>query len=320
MDLQQIRLYQNPVLTDMLLGLRQGRLVGDRLFPRLPTSLSSFALLKLGDAARRRYNLRRAPGASTKRVQFDFESKAFDVVGYSVDVGVPRELIREFSKASKELNLPANLELTGIAMETADSILALDYELECAELATLPESYAPGHTEALSGPDKWSHPGATPVTQIKDAAALIHRKTGRYPNCLTLSSDAFSALQVSLEVASWMPTTRGGVATVEDLKTMLELDQIEVGASIWMDESDVVHDVWSNSAVLSYTPSIDPTKEAEDILGEPAFGLTAVMEGHPFAEEPYYHPGRKSWVFGATYERRAYVATPTAGFLFQNPV
>lgn len=320
MTLEQIRAYQNPVLTDVLMGLGQGRLVGDRLFPRLPSGLSGFALLKLGNAARRRYNLRRAPGTTTKRVPFEFESAVFEVVGYSVDVDVPRELVREFSKATKTLNVPANLELTRIAMETADSILALDYELECADLATTADNYAPGHVQVLSGPDKWGHASARPVTQIKDAAALIHRKTGRYPNCLTLSGDAFAALRCSFEVALNMPQTRGGLASAEDLKTILELEKVEVGESIWVDDGDVSHDVWSNAAVLSYSPSIDPMKEAAELMAEPAFGLTAVLEGHPFAEDPYYEPGRKAWVFGATFERRPYISTPTAGFLFKGPV
>ena len=49
------------------------------------------------------------------------------------------------------------------------------------------------------------------------------------------------------------------------------------------------------------------------------FGFTNVIEGHPFAETPYYENGSKSWIYGATYERRPNVAYNTAAFLFTNP-
>lgn len=54
-------------------------------------------------------------------------------------------------------------------------------------------------------------------------------------------------------------------------------------------------------------------------LAEPAFGFTNVLDGHPFAETPYYDSGSKSWIYGATYERRPNVAYNTAAVLFQNP-
>ena len=54
-------------------------------------------------------------------------------------------------------------------------------------------------------------------------------------------------------------------------------------------------------------------------LAEPGFGFTNVIEGHPFAETPYYEAGSKSWIYGATYERRPNVAYNTAAFLFTNP-
>ena len=54
-------------------------------------------------------------------------------------------------------------------------------------------------------------------------------------------------------------------------------------------------------------------------LAEPGFGFTNVLEGHPFAETPHYEPGSKSWIYGATYERRPNVAYNNAAFLFTNP-
>jgi hypothetical protein len=36
------------------------------------------------------------------------------------------------------------------------------------------------------------------------------------------------------------------------------------------------------------------------------------------AEEPWYDKGAKSWIYGATYERKPEVVDGNAGFLFSN--
>ena len=66
MTLAEIRLKQNPILTNLLLGMGQGSFAAEKLFPRLPQSLSSVMLAKVGDERFRKYNLRRAPGRVNK--------------------------------------------------------------------------------------------------------------------------------------------------------------------------------------------------------------------------------------------------------------
>ncbi len=110
-----------------------------------------------------------------------------------------------------------------------------------------------------------------------------------------------------------------GPATNQQLRDILKLQQIVVGDAVWIDETNTGRDVWGNNAILAYVPSIGAGGSADISLAEPAFGFTNVIEGHPFAETPYYEQGSKSWVYGATYERRPNVAYNTAAFLFQNP-
>lgn len=122
MTLAEIRLKQNPILTSLLLGMGQGTMVAERLFPRLPQTLSSVNLAKLGDERLRRYNLRRAPGGPTKRVNIKFEGVAYEVNQYSVEVPMPRELIREADE-SRKLNVGNYLDVSTIAMATANDVL-----------------------------------------------------------------------------------------------------------------------------------------------------------------------------------------------------
>jgi len=318
MTAAEIRLKQNPVLTSLLLGMGQGTYVAEKLFPRLPQALSGVTLAQLGDERFRRYNLRRAPGSATKRVEIKYDGKVYTVDQYAVEVPMPRELLREADE-SKKLNVGNYLDVSQIAMSTANDILGLDYELEVAGVATDATSYASGHVLALAGPTKWSAATGTPVTDVRAASNIIRKKIGKKPNKLTLSADAFTALITNAEVKTYLPSTQMGPATVDQLKTILDVEEIQVGDAIWKDASGTGQDVWGNNAILAYVPKIGGGGTSNVSLAEPGFGFTNVMEGHPFAEQVYYEPGLKSWIYGATYERRANVAYNTAGFLFQNP-
>lgn len=317
MTAAEIRLKQNPILTSLLLGLGQGTMVAEKLFPRLPQALSSVALANLGNERLKRYNLRRAPGAPTKRVDIKFEGKIYSVNQYSVDIPMPRELLREADE-SRKLNVGSHLDVSRIAMATANDILGLDYELEVAGLATTSGTYAAGHVTALAGGTKWSAATGTPVTDVRAAANVIRKKIGKRPNKLTLSPDAKLAVETNPEVKSYLPANQQGVATLAQLATIFEVDEVVCGDAVWIDSADVGQDVWGNNAVLAYVPKIGGA--GNDIsLAEPGFGFTNVIEGHPFAETPYYDAPAKSWIYGATFERLPNVAYNTAAFLFQNP-
>lgn len=317
MTLAEIRLKQNPILTNLLLGMSQASLVAEVLFPRLPQALSSVTLAQLGDERFRRYNTRRAPGAPTKRVNIKYEGKVYAVEQHAIEVPIPRELLREADE-SRRLNVGNYLDISRIAMVTATDILGLGYELDVAEVATNAGSYAPGHSQALSGGTKWSAATGTPVTDIRAASNVIRKKIGKRPNTLLLSADGHSALITNAEVKSYLPSTQTGPATNDQLKTILEVKEIVVGEAVWIDATDTGRDVWGNNAILAYVPKIGGGGTADISLAEPAFGFTNVIEGHPFSETPYYDSGLKSWIYGATYERRPNVAYDTAAFLFSN--
>lgn len=318
MTANEVRLNQNPILTSLLLGIGQGAYVAEKLFPRLPQALSAISLAQLGDERFKRYNLRRAPGTSTKRVEIKYEGKTYTVDQYAVEVPIPREVIRE-SDESRRLNVGNYLDISRMAMVTASDILGLDYELDVATLATTSGSYAAGHTVALAGGTKWSSLTGTPVTDIRAAAEVIRKKIGKRPNKLVLSADAAYCLVSNVEVRGYLPNTQTGVATMEQLKTILNVSEIAVGDATWIDAAGVGQDVWGNNAVLAYAPAMGGAGGGDISLAEPAFGFTNVLQGHPFAETPYFENSIKSWVYGATYERRPNVAYNSAAFLFQNP-
>jgi hypothetical protein len=231
-------------------------------------------------------------------------------------VPIPRELIRESDVAAR-FNLTANLDISRIAMVTANDILGLDYELEAANLATDPDRYPDGHAMSMTSETKWSADTGTPVTDISNAIETIRKKIGKRPNRLLLSADAAHAIRHNTEVRGYLPSTQMGPASLDQLKSILGLAEIVVGDAVWINDADVGTDVWGNSAVLAYVPALSDTS-GDISLAEPAFGFTNVLEGHPFAEQPRYDADFKSWIYGATYERQANIAYNQAAFLFLN--
>ena len=193
MNQNQIRLGQNPLMTSLLLGMGQGTYIAEQLFPRLPQALSSVMLAKIDNSRFKRYNLRRAPGSATKRIEIRYEGKTYSLDQYSIEVPIPRELIRE-SDESRKMNIGNNLEISNIAVVTANGALAQDYELDVAGVSTLPASYAAGHVVALAAGTKWSAATGTPVTDIRGAIDVIRQKIGKRPNTLTLSAVAKTAV------------------------------------------------------------------------------------------------------------------------------
>jgi hypothetical protein len=317
MTAEQIRLKQNPVLTSLLLGVSQNSFAAQTLFPRLPQVLRGMTLIKAGDEHLRRYNLRRAPGSATKRVEISYGGQSYTVNQYSVEVPIPRELIQENENA-RRMNVGGNLDISRVAITTANAILQLDYELEASALATTAATFPAANVTALAGQAKWSADAGTPVSDIRGAVEAIRAAIGKRPNTLLLGAGVVNALLTNAEVRAYLPSTQLGPATLDQLKTILNVPDIVIGDAVYRDTNDAMNDVWGNNAVLAYVPRIGGSG-ADISLAEPAFGFTSVLEGNPFAEQPYYEDNLKSYVYGVTYERTAYVAYPEAGFLFQSP-
>lgn len=313
----QMRAFNNPVLVGLLLGASNASasFVGTGLFPQLPQGLSDMAIMKMGSAHLRKYGLRRAPGAPTKRIELQWGSQTVTLDQDAVEVLIPREVIRELDTA-KRLNVGLWMEASQVAMATCRAVIDLSYELDCAERAADPATYASGMVQAMSGASKWSATTGTPVTDIKAAMELVRQACGRRGNRITFSPKDLLAVTSNPETRSYLPSTFMGPATLDSLKAIFGVQYIDVGDGIWEDDAGVKHDIWQGSTIVSYSPPV--TTAASFSLGEPRFGLTGVMDGHPMAETPYYTNERKSWVYGATYERRPNVLTNTAGFLFQN--
>lgn len=320
MNLEQARLNQNPVLGGMMLGTGQGNKTAQALFPMMPMALRGGTIPRVGAEALRRYDLARAPGADTRRVDIHWDGVVVTVKQKAVDIPIPREFIDEASNATiasgnAVMNVQKNLDISKYAVETAMEILTNDYEADAAAIAANPTSYAVGNVLALAGATKWSTATGMPVTDLLSARRAVRTKTGRNPNLAHFSALAWDSLQTNPQVLSYMSANNMRLLDVEGAMRLFQVEKIVIGDAVMEGAGGVVSDLWGNNVILAFAPTVG----GEAAVGQPAFGVTSVLKGHPFVEQPWYDYEAKTWVYGATYERAPLVTDNRAGFLIQNP-
>ncbi|MGE4406048.1 hypothetical protein [Pseudomonas sp.] len=305
MNLSAVRVI-NPILTTHVQGYKQPGLVGHSLFPRVPVEVSGGQVLEFGKEAFQLYTARRAPGAGTKRIQFGYLGKPFALFNDALEAPVPREYLRDASQVP-------GIDLGTRAVNLVMRSITLALEVEQANLALNAALYDANHKVALAGADKWSDPASKPIAQMEDYREAVRASTGVYPNLLTLSAQAFSALSTNEQLLDKFKHTSPDSLTPELLARLFKLSKVVVGEAVVADDAGAFTDVWGNNAVLAYVP------DAPSGMEEPSYGYTYTMAGHPLVEEPYYDNNAKSWIYGVANERAPVQSGIAAGFLIQTP-
>ena len=118
-------------------------------------------------------------------------------------------------------------------------------------------------------------------------------------------------------LASLSANDRKSLLTVEQLKNLLELDDIIVGHAVSSVATDKpTKDVWGKFASLIVRPELVSDGNDE---GEPAFGYTFRRRGMPVVDR-YEEVGGKVEYARYTDIRKAAVVGSACGFLFENAV
>lgn len=304
MNNSQVRVI-DPVLTTHANGYRHPEHVGLRLFPRVSVGVSGGQVLEFGKESFMEYNIRRTPGAATKRVQFGHQGKPFALVQDALEGLVPREQLRDAS-------VTPGINLGQRAVNNAMRIASLALERDQAAIALNPANYDSDHRIDLAA-SKWTDDANNPAKDIREAQTVISDTTGMEAKGLVLSKAAFAAMRENAKMLERYKYTSSDSITTAMIANLLDLDWVVVGRAITADAAGNFTPIWGQDAVLAYVPnSPDPNME------EPSYGYTYAMEGHPLVEAPYYDNNAKSWLWPVTYERAPVLSGMSAGYLFQN--
>lgn len=307
MNTEQARIV-DPVLTDVAQGYSHPERIGHLLFPRVTVLARGGQIIEFGKESFLRYKTRRAPGSSTKRVQFGYKGKGFVLVQDALEGMVPQEHVEDAQQVP-------GIDLGKGAVTEVMDILTLALEAEQAELATAPANYAAGNKVTLSGTDQWSDSSSDPAKQVHEYRETIRSQIGTRPNVMAISATGFNALVEHPKIVDRFKYTSSESITSEMLARLFNLQRVAVGEAVYFDEaSNAMKDVWADAAVLAYVP------QQVTSLRAPSFGYTYTLGGHPLVEETYVDRNAKSWIYPVTYDRAPVISGIGAGFLVQDLV
>jgi len=300
----------DPILSTHARGYRNAEFIGHLLFPIVEIPVRGVRVIRFDKTSFRKMNTRRAPGAQTQRVQFGYATDPVALHQDALEGVVPWEHQEEAAK------IPG-INLAKKAVEDVLDMTGLGREMEIAKLALDPNKYGVNNKMSLTGSDKWSDPDSDPGKDVKEGREQIRRRTGRYPNQLTLSPPVYNVLSEHPKIKERFKYTSSDSITAEMLAKYFDVDEVIVGKAVYLEDSDDddadAKDVWGRDAVLAVQSRhlVDRT---------PSFGYTYRLMGHPMVEKPYSERNIKSWVYPVTEDWSPEMTGMDAGFLFPSPI
>lgn len=297
----------DPVLSGIAQGYIHAQRVGHILFPTVPVLQRGGKVIEFGLESFYAYKAVRAPGANVVNIQFGFEGKPFSLDQHTLDAPVPREFIQEAQTVP-------GVDLGKRAVNVVMDSLTLSLEVEQAQLASDTAMYG-NNRLALTGSDRWDDPDSDPLGDIEMAKDQVRTTCGVEPNRMVIANAGFKALKRHPKIVDRFKYTTAESVTAGMLAGLFDLEELAVGKAVYLDDNTnpgQFREAWNNVAVLAYTPTQDRSIE------QPSFGYTYTLTGHPFVEPPRWEGGKRSWVYGVTYERKPVLTGIASGFLFQN--
>ena len=306
--LRRLRGQVDPVLTNLAVGYKNAEFIAEKIFPQVFTDKEGVQVPVFGKGSFVEYDTKRAVGAASNVITLDAPNYLPIVLEeHDLAAGVDyreqaESLFNERAKATRR----------------ATKGVQLRQEIETAALLQAKSAYQSGHTKDLAATKKWSADNSDPLADIESARETVRAACGVRPGVLVVGDSVLSQLKRNKALlASLSANDRKSLLTVEQLKNLLELDDIIVGQAVSsVATGKSTKDVWGKFASLIVRPELVSDGNDE---GEPAFGYTFRRRGMPVVDR-YEEVGGKVEYARYTDIRKAAVVGSACGFLFENAV
>lgn len=309
-NLSQARV-NNPVLTNLALGLRQNNGVGQYLFPTVNVGLRAGQIISFGREQFMQYATRRSPGANTPSVTFGYTSGTYVLEDFSIEGAIPKENLEEQLATEKGWTVNG----ARIALAGAVSIIENGLEITQAGVARNLANYPSTHKVTLTAGSQFNDSTGNPITVAMAARAAIRSNTGRNPNTAVFSASALEAALENPFVINRLNYTGVNRAGIEDLARILRIPNIYVGDGITCADDGTISDIWGKDVIFAYTE-----KATLVDMGLPTYGVTYNLTGYPKPDRPYYDDNRKTWKFPYSACEKPVITSNVAGYLVKNAV
>lgn len=303
------RIQINPELTAIAQTYRNKKCIADEVLPKVPVFTESFAYMDYNKA--------------------DFLTVPETLIG---EKGIPNEIeqqgkeetdkvedhaIKEYISVAKQESLKnssPNIDLKRRATNQVTDILLLRKEVILANIMANENNFGK-NTETLSETDKINKDDVNPLKILEKASLKMMYK----PNKMVCSRRVFSALKMNPYIvdAVGVAARKSGIATKEQIKDLLELDEILIGESYQNIAKkgkpiDIRH-CWGDNINLLY---VNPVADTDYEL---SFGYFASLEDITIEEYHDKDRGVKGADVVKGYYRGKYIITSTdCGYLLKD--
>lgn len=297
----------DPVLSSVAQGYKNSEMIASALFPQVAVPLRGGNIITFGKEDFMLYGTARAPGASTKRVQFGYSGGAYALVDYGLEGQLPVEVMQEAANGP-------GIDAAAMSIRKVQNIMALRLEKASADIARTAGSYAAANKITRSGTAQWSDltTGVSdPIADIEVAKDAVRSAIGKRPNTVVMGAAVFKSVRQHPKIVDRIKYTGRDIATVELLAALFGVQRVLIGDAVYSNDAGTAFtDVWGKDVVVAYTE----LGSVAD-MGNPSYGYTYNLDGYPLVEVPYFDRNSKSWIFPVTCSEAPVLASAAAGYL-----
>lgn len=287
MALQQGRdLHIDAVLSGIMVGRRPARGIVNDLVPIVPVGKQSDIYMKSNYKEHLLWQpglSSMAKGAKSREVYFSVSSDTYYAQHYGLG---------GFWYDEDAVNADDPVRLRQRTATRVTDALLLDYEARVATLANVAGNVSTTTHVATA----WSNvTGSRPFSDLSTYIENFRALTTIRPNVAIIPEQVMSPIRRSDEVRDMLFGDRGGVATDDQIATLLKLDRILVpevfvntaGIGETLIGSGTATPVWGNKAFLAYVADLKGQDEQDTWIS--AFRWTNPLFGVPFAIRAFPH-------------------------------
>lgn len=304
MNASQVRVV-DPILSNHARGYVNADFIGRFLFPTVTMPARAAKRIEFDRSSFRRRKTRRAPGARIAQLEFGYEGKPVQLHQEALRASVPLEFVDEAAEVP-------GIDLQRIAVDVVLAVIALEKEIQQADVARNAANYAATNKLALAGADKWTNAASDPKAVVGDAVEVIRARTGKRPNTLALGAVVRKALKNHPKIMEHFKYTTSATVTDAMLQEYLDIPLVVSGDAIYDQSDTTTVDVWGGDAILAYVPP-----EGQRAMPLPSYGYTYQLAAHPFVTPSAWDKDTRSWDSDVLDEFSAELVGADAGFLIQ---
>lgn len=297
----------DPVLTTGARGYSHAENVSQLLFPTAVVDTVTGKRIEFGKESFQKLNTRRAPGASTKQVQFGYQGAPYALNQHRLEAKIPKEI--------RSAAAVPGVNLLRLGVRSVQDMQSLEKEAEAAELALDANQYAASNKLALSGTDKWSHNDSDLQGQMDDGKEAVREKTGMHPNTLILPPKVMLRLKHHPAIKAHFTSSvaPNPMITTERLQEFFEIERIAVGKRTYSNQGNF-QDIWHTHVVMAYVAR----SEGGFDNAQPSYGYTYQLRNQPVVEQTRWSDDHQSWLTPVEDTFQAQIVGAESGYLFQD--